>query len=289
MKILTTIHDIHNIEKLSQVADGFLIGQKSFAKHLTADFTNNLNEVIVKINELNKEVYIQFNRMYTNEELIMIDSVLSSLDLNKITGFMSADIGLLPVFKKHGILEKFVYNPETLLTNYFDFNYLKQDGILGAFVSKEITAKDILTIGKHKEIKLFMFGHGHMSMFYSKRKILSLYTDYMKKDRIYENRDDLRLKEPKRDNETYPVMQDDAGTYVFRGHVLSSLDHMNELREVVDYLVIDTLFQSDLYAYDVMKLYKDGATLEEVTLIKEKYEEIWHEGFLTEKTLIKGE
>ncbi|VEU82650.1 peptidase U32 family protein [Acholeplasma hippikon] len=289
MKILTTIHDLNHLEQFSTKVDGFLIGQSDFSKHLTLDLKGYIVDVIEKINKLEKEVFIQFNRMYTNSELNHIDAFLSTLDLNKITGFMCADIGLLQIFKKHGIKDKFVYNPETLLTNYFDFNYLKQDGILGAFASKEITAKDIKEIGLRKEIKLFMFGHGHMSMFYSKRQILNLYADHMKKDHIYEKRDDLRLKEPKRENERYPVFQDEAGTYVFRGYVMSSLAHMDELSSLLDYFVIDTLFQSDEYVLDVVPLYKDHKSLADAKAIMDKYEETWHDGFLSEKTMIKGE
>ena len=42
-----------------------------------------------------------------------------------------------------------------------------------------------------------MFGHGHQSMFYSKRPILDAYTDYLGKDRVYYKEQGLALEEEK--------------------------------------------------------------------------------------------
>ena len=73
----------------------------------------------------------------------------------------------LKLMKALGLTSKFIYNPETLLTNDVDFNDLSSEQIKGAFVSKEITLEDILEIGSLKKYELFTLGHGHMSMFYS--------------------------------------------------------------------------------------------------------------------------
>lgn len=282
MKILTTIHDLNNLDKLIKVADGFIIGNKMFSKALTKSFDENINEVIKKIKDNEKLVFVLFNGLYTNQEIKLIKEYVKGLDLDLIDGFIGGDLGLIKTFKSLNLNHKFVYNPETLLTNYVDFNYFKTDLIKGAFVSKEITLDDIYKIGLKKEYELFLYGHGHMSMFYSKRKIVSLFTD----NDLNHNISNLTLKEDTRD-ELFPIYEDDLGTHVFRGEVLSSLNALDKLNEIADYLIVDTLFQSDEYALDIIPLYKNKVSKDEINKIKQKYNEVWHEGFLFEKSIIK--
>ncbi len=290
MHILTTIHDINNIKKLSSVADGFLLGVKRFSKTLTFDFSQNLYDAILEIKSLKKSVFILLNKMFTDEELDDVRTFILDLPSNLIDGFITADIGLLSIFEGLNLLDKLIYNPETLLTNNFDFNYLSDQKIMGAFVSKEITLLDILEIGKHKAYKLFMFGHGHLSMFYSKRQILSAFSDHLNQPSVYHEDNNLLLKEEKRESELYPVLEDQAGTHVFRGLVMSSIDDINPLSEYVDYLIVDTLFQDDDYALNVIPMYQKKCLDEATKLIVERnYSEKWHAGFLHKKSLIKDE
>lgn len=285
MKILTTIHNLDNLKELSLISDGFLIGNYKYAKALTLSI-DNINDVASLIKDYKKEVYVLFNKMFTDFEIDELKEYIKTLNLNNIDGFIGADIGLLKVFKDLGIIGKFIYNPETLLTSYFDFNYFSDDNIKGAFSSKEITLDDVLNIGKEKKYKLFYFGHGNMSMFYSKRRILSLFNEVSTISNPH-NKYDISLIESSRD-EQFPILEDDAGTHIFRGEVLSSLDSIESLKEVVDYFVVDTLFKDDNYALSVIPLYK-GKTLnkELIEEIKNKYNEKWHDGFLSKESVIR--
>ncbi len=288
MKILTTIHDLNNLSALLEVADGLVIGDIRFSKTLTLDLKADLIPTIKRIYDAKKEVFILLNRLFTDKELEVVKDFVLTLPLSLITGFIGADIGLLEVFKTIKLEHKFVYNPETLLTNDFDFNYLSKDHVLGAFVSKEITLEDIKNISDVKKISLFMMIHGHMSMFYSKRPILTRYSEYIKKNETYHNQTDLRLKEPKRTEERYPVYEDEAGTHVFRGTILNVFDDIDFMQVAVDYGFIDTLFLSDSYAIEVIKMYKNKDEDLKSEIIK-SYNQVWHQGFLHQKSFIKDE
>ena len=97
------------------------------------------------------------------------DGLLTLFDLIKdfyITGLIVGDIGYYSLLKDYNF--KIIYNPETTLTNSYDINILKDYGIKGAFISKEITLTDIKEIIKLKELPLYMTVHGYLNMFYSK-------------------------------------------------------------------------------------------------------------------------
>src|SRR5690606_35391886 len=168
MKILTTLHDINHLDDVLMHADGLLISFKNYSKTYTLDSESHIHELLKKLKVLNKESFLRLNRLYTDKELNQIKLFLETLNLSLVTGYIISDIGLLSIFKSLNLIHKVVYNPETLLTNEVDFNFLYHDGIMGAFLSKEITLEDILSITKNKKYKAFMFGHGHMTMFYSK-------------------------------------------------------------------------------------------------------------------------
>jgi putative protease len=167
-------------------------------------------------------------------------------------------------------------------------NFLHQEQILGAYLAKEITLEDIAYIANQKKLKLFMVGHGHLNMFYSKRQLIDNFMHFNEDENLYHNRQDMKIIEENRKDEAYPILEDRAGTHVFRSKVFSSLAYIDQLKNLIDYLVIDSIFKDDLYALKVSKLYqKQVATPSEIIEIQEAYKEIWDEGFFYKKTIYK--
>lgn len=286
MKILTTLHDSQKLDDILKVADGIIIGDARYAKALTHDFKEEMFDIIEKAHQQQKDIFILFNKLYTDKELLEVKAYIMKLPVDQIAGFIGADIGLVSIFESLNLSSKFVYNPETLLTNDEDFNDLVSEGIMGAFVSKEITLEDIIEIAKLKQYQLFYFGHGHMSMFYSKRHMLDSFSDYQNKPNTLHHDKTLTLKEFKRVDETYPVLEDEAGTHVFRGAVFNSFKAITELKNHIDYFVVDTLFLDDDYAIKVIPMYQNNSLDE--TFLKQ-YNQVFHDGFLFDESTIKGD
>ena len=289
MKIITPIFKIQDIDKINANVDGFILSNEKFGARLTSSFS--LEQLIVaigKIKGLKKEVFININQLYTNDQIDLLMTFVLKLPIKDITGFICADIGVLEAFKKIELVNMIIYNPETLLTNYFDFNYLKKDNVFGAFVAKEITLDDIKIIASKKQIKTFMIGHGHLDMFYSKRQLLKNYANYLGIEETFHNQRNLALKEEIRPNEKYPILEDYAGTHVFRDTVFSSLKYLDQLKNLIDYLVIDPIFKDLAYLDQITSLYnKNQLNSKEINYIQEKYHEKWDDGFLFTKTIYK--
>ncbi|MCD4826449.1 MAG: U32 family peptidase [Acholeplasmataceae bacterium] len=289
MKYLTTLYDLNNINNLSLTVDGFILGNERFGTRLTHSFTiDEINQAIKLAVSLDKEIFLQANQMLDDELLDQFSVFLDQLDTNNLNGIIVADIGSVMRLKSKNLSNKAIYNPETLLTNKYDFNFLKKDGIFGAYVAKEITLSDVLEISEHKEINLFMVGHGHLNMFYSKRQLINNFMDYQNQDNIFHNQQNLKIIEEQRSDEPYPILEDMAGTHVFRSKVFSSLEYIEQLENHVDYLVIDSIFKDDLYAKKVSELYKNKSINKKLVKdIKALYKEDWDSGFFYKKTVYK--
>jgi putative protease len=227
--------------------------------------------------------------MFNDDQLEAFQSFINHFDFSLITGVVVGDLGAFRVLSKLGLSKKVIYNPETLLTNSYDVNFLATENIKGVYLAKEITLDDIKIIASHRNLDLFMVGHGHLNMFYSKRQLIDNFVAYTNQENNYHAEQNLKIIEENRKDEAYPIIEDAAGTHVFRSSVFSSLNHLVELSSYIDYLVIDTLFKDDQYALQILPLYRhQEINIEVINQLKQTYNETWDEGFLFTKTIYKS-
>ncbi|MGE4319956.1 MAG: peptidase U32 family protein [Acholeplasmataceae bacterium] len=286
MKLLTTLFDIKNLDLLSE-ADGFIIGNETYGTRLTKSFSiSEINEIISYGKSHQKDVFLVANQMFDDHMIDTFKTWIKAINIDDLTGLIVADVGLYYALKKEGLEEKVIYNPETLMTNYYDFNFLVETGIYGVFIAKEITLEDIKIISEKKQTKLFMVGHGHLNMFYSKRQLIDNYMHFMDKENHIHNKQTLKIIEEKRSEEPYPILEDLAGTHVFRSQVFDSIDYIETLKPLVDYLVIDSIFKDDAYAKAIIDMYQGHVSLTKEE-IENTYEEVWDHGFFFKKTIYK--
>lgn len=286
MNVIVTLFQESNAPELLDHADGIIIGNARFGTRLCRSFeAEEINRLIALANDRKKAIYLNANQLFDDPMIRDFERFLKRIDVAGLTGIVVADLGLVEAL---GHAYRLIYNPETLLTNAYDFNMLADEGVKGAFVAKEITKDDIIRIGRAKTYELFMVGHGHLSMFYSKRHLVDTYkTHYAIEDDLHD-RQDLRVLEQLREKEAYPILEDQAGTHVFRSRVFATLDYLEELSSVVDTLLIDTIFKDDAYALRILKLYLHPDRTQAL-LLRKDYGETWDEGFLFQKTIYKNE
>ena len=290
MKLLTTIYNLESIETLSAYVDGFLVGNHQFGTRLTKSFEHH--EILAALEltkEYQKELFLVCNQMFNDDQLGELKDFLLSLPINEFSGVVFADLGATRLLSALGFPEKVIYNPETLLANVYDFNFLEDEKIKGVYIAKEITLEDVTYIAAHKKYQMFMVGHGHLNMFYSKRQLIDNFMQFTDKENLYHERQNLKIVEENRKNEAYPILEDLAGTHVFRSHVFSSLNYLDKVKSLVDYLIIDTIFKDDNYANQILPMYqKNIINPIQIESIQKEYNESWDDGFFFKKTIYKG-
>lgn len=284
MKYLVTLHNLNNAKTLLKEADGLVVGLKGFSTRETSLLNIEEFQELSKLTQsLNKELYISFKPFLFNEDA---DSLLSLFEIIKdcyLTGVIAGDIGYYYLLKDFGI--DIIYNPEPLLANTEDFNAFFEIGVKGAFVAKEINISDVIEIANNKKGKMYLNAHGHLNMFYSKRKLLKSYFDNVNIEYDFLDKTSLKIIEKSRLG-SFPITEDKFGTHVFRSEVTSVINHLEGL-ENVDYLLIDTIFKTDEYGIDILKMFKSGYDEQTTLLLQEKYNEKWDDGFLNLRTIYK--
>jgi len=260
MKLITTIYDKRRMNDFLNYADGIVLGSDIFSCRLNKSFSvSEINDFIHDLTLRGKEIFLLVNPLVTDCEMEIIKASLADVLVTLVTGIIVSDLGFIKMFAEMGYLNKIIYNPNTLLTNSFDFNYYSDSGIKGAFLSEELTKDEIVYILKHKKYQTFMTGLGYLNMFTSRRKLIK---NFEEESHEKLNSKVVQIKEEFRLDEIYQVKEDVFGTHVHRDKIFECFDELDEFVDL-DYLFLDSQFLDDDITLDTLKLYKGKLKLKD--------------------------
>lgn len=290
MRLVARIKTISELEKLSQAGIDVFLADTSFSVRRVASFTNDeLDNLASKVKEINKEVYVLINKMIHEDDLKKLNNLLEKIKVIGVNGIIIGDLTVYAIAKKMGIEELIIYQPGTYNTNSFDLEFFNDRKIKGITISKEITLEEIEKISANNhDIEISILGHGYIDMFYSKRKLLKNYAIHkgLTPEKLVDNYN-LTLEEEVRKKERYPILEDYAGTHVFRSKKLQSFSEFAKLKKNINDFIINRIFISDEEYYSAIEVYKN---LDKATDFLQKYGNEYDTGYYykyTEK--IKGE
>jgi len=251
MKLLTSIYTIEELNKLIDSIDYALINVPKYSL-IYKDIDIDLAISILSKN--NKGIVLSINKIMQPFDILEIDKFIDKYkDLNLL--FYVSDLGVINLFIKKNIINKVIYNPETMITNYLDLKEYYSLGINSIGISNEITLSDLIKMNNLVNSKLLYQVFGYRLMFYSKRYLVSLYE---KQSNINIIKNDLYLKEITRDD-YFPIIENDNGTFIYRPYLISLLDKINEIN-FLEFLYVESLYiDIDLFKkineiyYDVIK------------------------------------
>lgn len=232
MEIISVIYSNDELNNLINYADGFVLMLKPFSVCYKEDINLDLALDLIKKN--NKKAILGINKIHHPSDILEIKEFLKKY--NSDVYYYVSDLGVCNILIEMGLSYKIIYNPETMITNYLDLGLLNECHFDAYQLSSEITLNDIKYAYEKTNAPLIYYGFGHKIMFYSKRKLLSL----------YENKTGIKmpkegyLKEVTRED-YMPVCQNSNGTYILRSYVISLLDELDNL-DYLKYLYLDSNF-----------------------------------------------
>ncbi len=287
LKIVVRLKSIEEIGRINlQQVDVFGVdGDFSVKKiaYFTLNDIKNIKQSVIK-----KEVFVYLNKMIHEADLEPLEAYLEELKKIGIDGIVINDLTVYVLAKKLGIENKIIYQPGTMNTDSFSAQYFSEKNILGITISREITLEEIMNIA-HTQTKtgFSLIGHGYLDMFYSKRKLLKNYFLHKQIDKSdIMNNKGFRLNEEMRQDQYYPILEDEFGSHVFRSKKLISIDELKILEPILDYFFIERIFMSDEEYFDSLDLYNNIITKEHFL---EKYPD-YDSGFYYQRTeKIKGD
>ena len=246
MELLSVIYNDNEIDNLINYADGFILMIKPFSI-CYGDI--DLDKAITKLRNNNKKIILGLNKIYHPFDIESLNNLLDKYQASDIYYYFS-DLGAINIAMNKNLNDKIIYNPETMITNYLDLSILQSFNFDSYQMSSEITLNDLKLAYEKTKAPLCYFGFGHKIMFYSKRKLISLYSN---KTNIEMPLEKGYLKESTR-NDYIPITENLNGTYILRSYVISLLEDLSDL-SFLKYLIIDSNYVSFDTYIKVLKAY----------------------------------
>lgn len=254
--IITSIKEAKNIQNY---VDAYLVPLKNLSINYYNTFT--LDD-IKELKTLNKEIFVIINKNIHNNELPLLKDNLKEIDKLHINGIMFYDIAIVNLKENTDL----VWSQEHMVTNYGTINYWYEKGVKYAYISSELTRREIEEIRNNTKAKLFVNVFGYIPVFTSRRHLVDNYTQTF-------NLQNKKSNKISKEDKEYPINDTQLGTTVYTNYILNIQEPLNN----IDYLV----FNSNLINEDDFKsILKDH---------KEKRPNKFKEetGFLYQETIYK--
>ena len=247
---------LNQIKELENYVDAFIIPIENFS--INYEKTFKINEV-----KTNKEIFFSLNKNFHNNELKDLEEILKQIDNLNIKGILFYDLALVNIHKRLNLKTDLFYAQEHLSTNYGIINYWYKKGVKYAYLSSELTKREIDEIRENTLSKLFVNVFGYIPMFTSQRHLVKNYLE------TFNIKDENKQKVLEKENKKYIITDKKDGTTVYSDYILNST---KENFDKIDYLVFNSNFIEE-------------ETFNDIIMNKKEIEE--NTGFLYNETIYK--
>lgn len=224
---------------LKKNINGIIIGVKNLSIY---DCELEIDKIIDIANITDKKVIVAINKMIHNDDLILVEKVLEQIKNSKIYGILFYDLGVFNVIKRLDIHKELIIGEEHLNTSTLSNNFYYNRGIGTSYISSDITYEEVEEIKNNTKMKIFYTVYGYLPIFYSRRKLISSYFDYIFKDKQSDNYY-MTL-----DDKKHLIKERDYGSIIY-SNPINLQNEISKIDEAI-YLVIDLSFTDDVSIID---------------------------------------
>lgn len=251
MKFIVELQHKSQIKPYQAVA-GWLIGVESLSSQGSAFFPiSELPGIIVEAQTNRQFVAINANKIFNDAELVKAEKVIDELKKLDIKYYFYTDLGFFELAKTKKL--PLVYQASTYLTNSYDVNsFLKENE--NVVVAPEISFDELRAITKQAPREVMVEAFGRLTIFYSKRKLMTNYFQY----RSWDNNPrsgDYSIVEEKR-TKHYPIEENESGTTIYSSHFYYLWEEIWSLSNV-GYLLIRTKWLDQAFFEPLIKVYDE--------------------------------
>src|SRR3990170_5019980 len=274
-----------DIEKLKTAieygADAVYVGGEGFNLRMGA--TNLTIEEIKAatswVHERDKKIYVALNIFARNYHARGIRSYLKKLAEIPVNAVIVSDPGIFLTVKEIAPHVPVHLSTQANTTNAKSVEFWHQQGIKRTVLARELTLGEIKEITNSSTIETEVFVHGAMCMSYSGRCLLSSFMANRHAnlgDCSNSCRWQYILKEEKRPDETYPIVEDESGTFILSSKDLCMIQHIPELVHAgITAWKIEGRMKSQYYVAAVTRIYREAIDQYFGDPVNYKYDPKW--------------
>lgn len=241
------VTEIKSLERIDEYNADLLIVPTVYST--VANLTVTLDQLIIF---KNKKIALKIDKIFFENELIDLEKfIIESLNYN-IEYYIFTDLAVYSILKKLNISNKAVYFSKTITCSSYDIKTYNELGIK-CLASTEISFDEIKIISNLENN--FIYCYGFNNIFYSKRKLLSLYKEYSSLEYEPKNIKYTILEETRKEH--YPIYENDNGTFIFNCYKYRLFTEIESLNKN-NFFYIDSTFVNEDDLIKIVNIYNNG-------------------------------
>ncbi|MBE7444579.1 MAG: U32 family peptidase [Planctomycetia bacterium] len=257
-----------DLEKLKTAieygADAVYAGGEGFNLRMGA--TNltlqEIKEGTAWVHERRKKIYITLNIYARNYHIQGMRAYLEELAEIPVDAVIVSDPGVFLTVREIAPHIPIHLSTQANTTNAKSVEFWHKQGVKRAVLARELTLGEIREITANVQAETEVFVHGAMCMSYSGRCLLSSFMTNRHAnlgDCSHSCRWQYVLKEEKRPEETYPLVEDESGTFILSSKDLCMIQHIPELVHAgVNAWKIEGRMKGPYYVAAVTRIYREA-------------------------------
>lgn len=238
------VTEIKSLDRINEYNVDALIVQTKYSA---------INDNVIDFKQLslltNKKIALKMDKAISEDEIIELEYFIKETLNYNIYFYIFTDMSVYYILKKYNIEEKAVYFAKTINCSSYDINEYNKMNIK-CLISTELTIEDLTKISNLQNN--FIYTYGYFNIFYSKRKLLSLYKQYANLKYDTNNKKYYLLEETR--DEYYPVLENENGTFVFAPYIYLLFEELSLINKN-NYFYINSLFLEEDDLINIINIY----------------------------------
>lgn len=265
LEVLSPVGDMERLyAALDFGADAVYLGGKMFGMRAASpNFTaETLRSAADEVHSRGKKIYLTCNTLPRNDEVIHFEQFVKEAVDADVDALIVNDIGLFALVKKYAPDMEIHISTQAGIVNYVTASEFYNMGAKRVVLARELSLDEIAEIRAKtpKDLEIEAFVHGAMCVSFSGRCLLSQYIvnrDANRGECAQPCRWGYHLMEEKRENEFYPIFEDEKGSYILNAKDLCMIDHIDKLAKAgVNSFKIEGRAKSAYYVSVVTNAYR---------------------------------
>ena len=233
MKIISRLNNINDANRL--IDCDYIIIPTSFSMFYIEPYEDNIDYLVSLYGE--DKIIIDVSMIIHESKINDLFSFLDRFSKYNFS-YLFSDMAIFTFFSNENKLNKLFYFASTYITNVIDVRFFKKYGIK-VFLSHEIAYGDVC---KSLDDNTILQVYGYYPIYYSYRKVMSLYFD---KYNIDKHMKEGLIKEELRES-LYPIIESANGTVIMSDKKMMLHSKLNDLN--VSYIYIESIYSDIFYS-----------------------------------------
>lgn len=180
---------------------------------------------VSEINSLSRKLNVSviINKFLHKEDIKNIINIINELEIDNIKYIFVEDLGLVSLLDNN----KVVVSQNHIINNYDSINYFKSLGYSNILVNNDLTINELKEIISKTSSNLFMYFISKNNLMYSKRRLLTAFSNYKNSDILKKE-----VITEKVSNHKLIIKEENCGTCIFNKRIFAGNKYMSELSSV---------------------------------------------------------